>query len=324
MLHLTRRTDSDCRSVAVSAQGSAAVLLFGAGLIGRRISVALARRGWEEHETPTPWHDADALARHLGDVEDAALRPSPTRIDLVWSAGRAGFSSDEEQTRGEEANFRQVLDLAARLERSTDALLVFHLISSAGGLFEGQRHVDASSRPAPRRPYGVLKLRLERLLTDLESSRRVPKRIYRLASVFGPSPRGGRRGLVPVLLYNTRERRPTSIVGQLTTLRDYVWTEDIARHLAEACTANFENDTCEVLASGKPTTIHEIVHHVRRVVHRVPALVFSARRDNATDITFAPEALPARWNPTDLETAIYQLHRGVFAEDLHGAGGSGA
>ena len=51
-------------------------------------------------------------------------------------------------------------------------------------------------------------------------------------------------------------------------------------------------DACEVLASGKPTTIHEIVQHVERVVHREPQLVFAATRDNATDITFAPQALP--------------------------------
>ena len=295
------------------------MLIFGAGLIGSRIGTALARRGWAgastSAESPTPWHDDKALVRHLAEVERRVLDPAASRTDIVWSAGRAGFAADETQTRGEEQNFLRLLDLVSRLLQRTEAELVFHLISSAGGLFEGQRHVDAESRPQPKRPYGVLKLRLEEHLSSFRAARPMARHVYRLASVYGPAPHGGRRGLVPTLLHNAREGRATPIVGQLTTLRDYVFTEDVARRLADACTGPVGRDRCEILASGKPTTIHEIVHHVRRVVHRVPALVFAARRDNSTDITFAPSALPADWSTTDLETAIFQLHRRVFDSD---------
>ena len=296
-----------------------AVLLFGAGLIGGRIAESLLRRGWAGSESPTPWDDDAELGRHLDEVERLVSDEGGVnfeRLDIVWSAGRAGFAADEAQARGEEQNFRRVLDLLSRLAASSVADLVVHLVSSAGGLFEGQRHVDPSSVPSPCRPYGVLKLRQEELLRELgtrrpDGARPLVRRIYRLASVYGPAPRGVRRGLIGTLLLNAAEGRATPIVGQLTTLRDYVFTEDVARHLADACTTEV-TDTCEVLASGKPTTIHEIVQHVGRVVHRVPRLVFAATRDNATDITFAPQVLPQRWSTTDLETAIFQLHQHVF------------
>lgn len=291
-----------------------AVLLFGAGLIGGRVAAALLRRGWSRVETPTPWLDDAALRRHLAEAKWWVEDVRPERLDVVWSAGRAGFASSEEQTRGEMQNFRRVLDLMSSLGASSSCDLVFHLVSSAGGLFEGQRHVDAASVPAPRRPYGVLKLRQEELLLELDAP--LARRVYRLSSVFGPAPRGVRRGLIGALLHNAGEGRATPIVGQLTTLRDYVFTEDVGRHLADACTGDIFTgpgaDACQVLASGKPTTIHEIVQHVGRVVHRPPTLTFAARRDNATDITFASSALPPRWVTTDLETAIFQLHRQVF------------
>lgn len=298
-----------------------AVLLFGAGLIGGRVAAALSRRGWSHVETPTPWHDDEGLRRHLDEAKRWFDGVRPLRLDVVWSAGRAGFASGKEQTRGEEQNFRRVLDMVSSLGASSSCGLVFHLVSSAGGLFEGQRHVDAASVPAPRRPYGALKLRQEELLLKLDIPRAtgappLARRIYRLSSVFGPAPRGVRRGLIGALLHNAGEGRATPIVGQLTTLRDYVFTEDVGRHLADACTGDVFTgpgaDACQVLASGKPTTIHEIVQHVGRVVHRPPTLTFAARRDNATDITFAPSALPPRWVTTDLETAIFQLYRQVF------------
>ena len=43
---------------------------------------------------------------------------------------------------------------------------LFFLVSSAGGLFEGQRNVGDRSQPSPMRPYGFLKLRQEKLLQD--------------------------------------------------------------------------------------------------------------------------------------------------------------
>lgn len=305
MLHLTPPARAE-------PAGRRAVLLFGAGLIGSRIGAALGRRGWRSDETPTPWQDDTSLVRHLEAAERLAPQGEAARLDVVWSAGRAGFASSVEQTRGEERSFRRVLDFVARLAQRTDSDLFVHLISSAGGLFEGQRHVDRRSRPDPKRPYGALKLRQEELLAGLDAARPVARRVYRLASVYGPAPRGGRRGLIGALLDNARRGRATPIVGQLTTLRDYVFTEDVARHLAEAFRAPAGEDRYEVLASGKPTTIHEIVHHVTKVAHRRPALAFAAQRDNATDITFAPAVLPRRWVATDLETGICQLERGVF------------
>ncbi|MDA8019990.1 MAG: NAD-dependent epimerase/dehydratase family protein [Thermoanaerobaculia bacterium] len=312
MLYLTapaRRTEA---SETGPHGGGAVGLLFGAGLVGRRIGAALLRRGWTCRETTTPWTDGPRLLDHLRQAERWVQQVGPCRLDVVWSAGRAGFAADEEQILGEEANFRRLLDMVVRVASSTSGQIVFHLISSAGGLFEGQRHVAAGSCPCPQRPYGVLKLRLEELLANLDFPRPISRRVYRLTSVYGPSVRGGRRGLVPTLLHNAREGRATTIVGQLTTLRDYVFTEDIARHIADAWVLPTQPDRCEILASGKPTTIHEIVHHVHKVVHRTPALVFAARRDNATDITFAPSVLPPDWAPTDLETSIFQLHRNVF------------
>lgn len=287
-------------------------LLFGVGLVGGRIGAALVRRGWSLEEIPNPWDDAEALASQLEDLRSRLSAVSRRRVDLIWSAGRAGFASDTEETRGEERSFRRVLALADSLSRSARQGLVFHLVSSAGGLFEGQRHVDRRSSPRPLRPYGELKLRLEELL--LSCGAELHPRIYRLSSVFGPAAGGARRGLIPTLLHDAREGRTTRIVGDLTTLRDYLFTEDVARHVADACGAPPpEGPSVELLASGKPTSIHEILHMVKRAVGRAPALRFAGRRGNRSDITFAASALPAGWEPSDLQTSLRRLARGGLA-----------
>lgn len=286
-------------------------LLFGVGLIGGRIASALGRRGWRAEELASPWDRADAFRRHLATVERLAAPQRPRGLHLIWSAGVAGFGSTRAQARREEQRFGQVLSLSRRLQAARLDPVVFHLISSAGGLFEGQRHVGLASRPCPRRPYGRLKLRQEELLAAVEGPFR--RRVYRLSSAYGPAGPRGRLGLITTLLHDIRAGRTTSLFGQLTTLRDFVWTEDVAAHVAAACEGpRADESRTEILASGKPTTIHEILHLVTKVSGRPPAVRFETLRDNSSDITFSPSALPAGWSPTDLVTAIRLLHQQIF------------
>lgn len=288
--------------------------LFGVGLVGSRVGLAFSRRGWRGEEIETPWNDPEALSRQLAALARGVRDAQPARLDVIWSAGRAGFSSTAEETAPEEENFRRVLEFATDAAGACPGAAVFHLTSSAGGLFEGQRHVDRSSRPSPRRPYGNLKLRLEKRLEAVGPE--LAKRIYRLSSVFGPATADGRRGLISTLLHDARDRRTTRIFGQLTTLRDYVWTEDIGRYLAEAAeTPPPRRPRIELLASGKPTSIHEILHLVEGVVGRRPGLRYTASRSNSSDITFAASALPPGWHPSDLATSLRQVASDSLGEE---------
>ena len=64
------------------------------------------------------------------------------------------------------------------------------------------------------------------------------------------------------------------------------------------------SSTTFTLASGKATSMSEILHIVRAVVRRPLYLKIDSRPSNAEHITYRRSALPEGWRPTDIETGI--------------------
>ncbi len=288
------------------------IALFGVGLLGSAIRDVVIRRQYGSELLPLSWDDLPLQRRQLRTIErrlDSATHGvAALGVDFVWAAGRAGFGSTESEAPPELESFRAVLKLAESLALDRPAASPsFHLLSSVGGLFEGQRYVDRGSTPRPLRPYARLKLQQEDLLTACE----VPlcRRIYRLTSVFGPAPAGHRRGLISTLIHNGQRHKVTRIVGRLSTLRDFVWTEDVANYLAENLLDQSRVEVARIhtLAAGKPSSIREILNIVEGMLRRRLYVQFDLGLSNSMDITISPAILGARWRPSDLKTAIRQV-----------------
>lgn len=275
---------------------------------------------------PYDWNDDARRAvqcRAIADAIAAGLADRPgARLSIVWSAGRAGFSATEDDAAAELARYREVLDLAGELAgRFAGARTAFHLVSSAGGLFEGSVSVDPRSAPSPRRPYGRLKARQEDLL--LASRAPMAKVVYRLGSVYGP-PRAGRMGLIPTLLDNGIHGRVSSIYGHLTTLRDYVSSEDVGRFIAAQIDAEPPAEPAfHTLVSGRPASIFEIKQCVEKALGK--RIYLSLRFDpvNERHITFSGQLRPTGWRVTDLEVGIRKEARPLYSNGQPRAASAG-
>ncbi len=288
------------------------VVLFGVGLLGSAIRDALVREHYRAELLPLSWEDPRLQQRQLHTIEsrlDAAIRGSEAiGVDFVWAAGKAGFGSAKSETAPELDSFRAILTLAESAATRRGARTTgFHLLSSIGGLFEGQRFVERDSAARALRPYAHLKMRQE----DLLAASRAPlcRRIYRLTSVFGPAPAGRRRGLIPTLIHNGQRHLVTRIVGRLSTLRDFVWTEDIGRYLRGRLLAPNREQGIRIhtLAAGRPSSIREILNLVEGLLQRRLYVQFDLGLSNSMDITVSPAILAARWCPSDLKTAVRQV-----------------
>lgn len=295
-------------------------LVFGIGLIGSAVVRRLETLQDLERETlPLDWQDSDSQARQLADLERdvearitellvAGPEGAPPRLAVLWSAGRAGFQASAEAIGRELSTFRRVLDGVARVaERHPETKVSFAATSSAGGLFEGQRAVDAMSLPSPRRPYGELKLAQEVLLAEMAT--RFACRVYRPSSVYGFLAGPRRRGLIPTLILNALRHDVTRITGSFNTLRDYVWVEDVAARIAaDLLTADAPSWEVSILASTKPSSIFEILHLTERVMARPLYVTLAGDTSNSADITFARGSVPSGWRTTPLETTIRRIH----------------
>lgn len=291
------------------------IAVFGAGLLGSAIVNAVTSTAFLHAERiPLSWIDAALQERQLQELEariSETLRELPAApFKVLWSAGRAGFAATEEETAVELESFRAVLGMTERLARRFPGVrMAFYLLSSAGGLFEGQRHVDQASKPEPRRPYGLLKQRQEQLLAA--SGAAVTKRIYRPTSVYGYLRPGQRIGLISTLILNGLRHQVSHITAWMSTLRDFVFVEDIARFIGRVLLEDDAEgeESAAVLAHGKPFSIYEIEKMVENVLGRKIYVSYSLEPSNQEDITFSHAVLPPGWNSSDLSSNISRIYK---------------
>lgn len=286
--------------------------LFGLGLIGARLARHLQGLGYDTAaELPFSWGKRQARGRELSDIAACLGAPGPgaqgrQRLDIVWSAGQGGFDMADDQAKRELADFGDVLDLAADMAKNPAQRAVrVHLLSSAGGLFEGQRNVTLSTPPAPKRCYGMLKLRQEQVLSQVAEVARI---VYRPSSVYGFSGPGKRMGLIPTLLANGARYQVSTIYGAPDTLRDYVSVQDAAQFMARQVEGAQGGSRTMILASARPTSLSEVLCAVETTLKRK---IFIAYRGDAScntaHITFSPHALPPGWRPCGIDVGIRTL-----------------
>lgn len=289
-------------------RGGRVAALFGSGLIGAAIDRALIKQhDWTIRDEFWDWSDEaqrrDRLVVLMRDCEACES------VDLVWAAGVSDFGSSEQQMELETAHVAEVGAFARRcLERGIRVRV--HLVSSLGGLFEGQTGIGNGTAPCPRRAYGTGKLAQEAALLSLPGE--IDVQIYRPSTVYGFVP-NGRRGLVATLIAATIAHRPVSIFGSPNTLRDYVYAPDIgdfiARRIAQAPTGR----AVSILASGKPTSLAEAMSAIESCVGKRFYCSFDHKPHNALDMTVRKTAIPAELHGTSFHDGVGQVYRTMMS-----------
>jgi len=306
---LRLRADADTQWVAV----------FGIGLIGSSLVSALKAQGAQfEGRYRIAWNDPKQRSQQLATIETTLATTlastSSRNLQVVWSAGQCGFEASQGEADQEQRVFDEVLMVVERVARDTPGLSTkFLMIGSAGGLFEGQRHVDRRSRPDPHRAYGRLKLYQEERIR-VDDAPWTPE-IVRLTSVVGPLRHGQRQGLISTLVWNGLRRLPTGIVGRMETLRDFISVDDVAAFLALRIRNGGESGEAGVmtLASFRPASLAEVQRLVERVLGRRLFVSYALAPSNDMNITFSPDLRPAGWSPRDLLSSVRGIYRDALA-----------
>lgn len=295
--------------------------LFGLGTIGRAIAGAIQPAGRNTQlMLPFNWTDARLRAADIDVIASAFQRKAAAasgsgRVDLIWSAGRAGMMSDADETACELAAFKDFLDIGTRLrDLNSGVALTYHVVSSAGALFEGQRWVGRMSAPQPQLPYGMLKAQQERLLADVAPE--AGAIVYRPSSVYGYSGPGTRLGLIPVLIRNTFHYRTSFIFARADSIRDYVLADDVGKFIAARLDCPLATRQTNTLASARPATIYEIASRIGRIMRRKPLLRFATQHANASDNSYLPDILPDDWRPTTLDTGLRLTTRQIIGAQV--------
>jgi UDP-glucose 4-epimerase len=284
------------------------ILVFGLGLVGQ--SIANVLQNFNQFTSLHFAYDWDDRKKRLSQSKTIAKHVKKSHstdglagnIDIIWSAGRGGFNASMQELDIEYEAFCDVLLLAQELnDQLQHASVTVHIMGSAGGLFEAQTLVDHHSKPNPLRPYSDNKLRQEKAAKKLPPD--IAHTTYRLSSVYGFI-KGARLGLISALTLNAVQTRPTQIYGNLDTIRDFVFVDDIA-HFVSKQIMNKANTTETVfLVSSKPTALTEIIRLVQDCVSQPVSLNYSAKPTNSANNSYRTNLLPDGFNPTPLLVGI--------------------
>jgi UDP-glucose 4-epimerase len=263
------------------------VIVIGLGLIGSEVAYLFTKsKKYQEFSIIIDWNDPFFFKNQFLLFFEQYIKLAPLKMDLIWAAGKSGFNSSQEQCEAETSHFFQWVDCLRGFKDFRSEMLSIHLISSAGGLFEGQLKVDQDSIPSPKRPYGIYKLKQEDYLKlQFPNS----YRIYRPSSVFGKILTGKRVGLISVLVENGLKNKESTIFGSLDTLRNFVFVEDVAASIYKVLNEpNRYSDKTFFLISDRSASIFEVIHLIRCFTGKKVITKFVPVRDPLS-ICFSPK-----------------------------------
>lgn len=254
------------------------IVIIGIGLIGSALVQKLVKYKWLiQGQFKVVWGDPNFFKFNFFELISKNLNQPIGKVNFLWSAGKSGFNSGEAECLMENNHFRSFLESIETIVSKFNFEFQIHLISSAGALFEGQMGVNSFSVPSPRRPYGFSKLWQEHLLAV-----KFPRSytLYRPSSVYGPVQTGKRVGLISKMVNSIQLNSEISIFGGMSTLRDFIWVDDVAKAIIENFDSSYNNGTSVIfLVSAKPTSILEVSNIIFKVTRRRLFYRFESRLD---------------------------------------------
>jgi UDP-glucose 4-epimerase len=262
-------------------------LVVGCGFIGSHIVERLVSAG----RSPVvltrsrPPEDVAALLGdgdlHLGDAASAAALESA--LDgvgsVVYSAGGLLPAASE---RDPDLDARLTLEpLNAVLEALSPRPEIELIYISSGGTVYGEPERLPIGEDHPTRPvgsYGRLHLACEEAVERRRLDRGLRTRILRCSTVYGERQQPDRgQGAVVTFLHRVERGEPVDLYGAGTTVRDYIYVDDVARACVEL---SGRNDVPPILnlASGEGTSLLELLRLVEDRVGRQAKIVEHRQR----------------------------------------------
>jgi UDP-glucose 4-epimerase len=141
---------------------------------------------------------------------------------------------------------------------------------SSGGTVYGSQNegVDENSTPQPLSPYGITKLATEHFLHYFHSHDNIGVDIYRIGNAYGPRQSVHRpQGVIAVWIRDILQDSEIQVYGDQTTLRDYVYIEDIA-YLMTNSLLELESSDVYNIGTGVGTSVIRLLEIFQEVVEK--------------------------------------------------------
>jgi len=293
------------------------VLHFGIGLIGSAIRSDILQKFTvlKEINIPVNWLEISSpkmTEELVSEITDYLSQNNSIseHTTVIWSAGRIGFTSSEEVTNNELKIFKSLFASLEQLvaQKYLNSSSKFILMSSAGGLFEGQVNINKTSKYNLKRPYTRVKFKMEETVVD--SSYFQNYNILRISSAYSSKSVDFRMGLIATLVSNGIKNYTSTIYGNMNTIRDYIYDEDISDYVVRIIRENLKSKNVEFLVSGIPISIFQLKAMVEDIILKKIYIKF-IDSNNGENISFLRSLQPQGLKTTDIKLNIKRLYLNI-------------
>lgn len=273
----------------------------GAGFIGSNLVAELTRAGGYEvavldDESTGRFSDiAEFGPRCLKAdlLDEAALRDALVGMDTVVHL--AADTRVMDSIADPRKNFRtNVVGSFGLLTAARDAGVTRVVCASTGGaiLGEAPAPIHEGMVACPVSPYGASKLAMEGFCSAFAGAYGLKTVALRFSNVFGP--RSYHKGSVVAHFFRLLlNGEPLTVYGDGSQVRDYLYVGDLVKGIRAAIDADAGGSI--QLASGRPTTLNELIVALRQVVGATPISVrYEAFRKGEVHTTWCDISLARR------------------------------
>lgn len=272
-------------------------IVVGLGLIGSAVNKVLSIEGRQvalAMPGTIDWDNSESILQQITPY----ILSTESRVEVIWCAGKNGFSATDKQLEREFVIFAETMQ---RLSQCSNRISI-SLMSSAGGIYEGAGGVGSVfDDVTPIRPYGVWKLKQEEYLQSLN----LIAKVYRISSAYGINTLNSRRSIMSALFDSAYFNRSATVYAKASTLRDYVNSIDIAKHIVAKTLYN--NDLVDILASGRPTSIDMLINMIRRATRKNPKVTYNCQTSNDADIVFSSSSIASDFKCRSIEEGVREF-----------------
>jgi UDP-glucose 4-epimerase len=213
----------------------------------------------------------DRITFIKGDILNKTLcKDIVAQVDFVFhlAADVGNVKSIEDPFSNMDVNVRGTLNL---LEACLTSSITRFVYSSSAANYGETRYlpIDEDCPLNPESPYAVSKLAAEKYAFAYYKVHGIPTTSLRYFNVYGPRQESSEYGnVIPIFLKRIREGKPITIFGDGSQTRDFVFVEDVVQANILAATESRAIGEIFNVATGKRTSINELVNLIRQVTEK--------------------------------------------------------
>lgn len=264
---------------------STVLITGGAGFVGRHLADHLTEHGFavrvidNESLGDRDHLNLDEIEFISGDIRDSeAVAAAMTGVAAVvhLAADTRVMDSIENPAFNFENN---VLGSFNVLQAARDADVERFIAASTGGAILGEvtPPVHEEMAPHPTSPYGASKLMLEGYMSAYAAAYGLSTCALRFSNIYGP--RSFHKGSVVAHFFKQLlSGEPLTVHGDGSQQRDYLYAGDLVAGIRSAIETPSATGAFQ-LGSGRPTSINELLQHIRSCTGLEPDVRYADFRD---------------------------------------------